>query len=140
MRYLTVVYDQECGLCSRLGGWLLEQPKWIGIHLVPSHSAGKLYPELAARIARQELVVISDEGGVYLGDHSWLMCLYALKNYRQWARRLSGPALLPLARNAFAILSANRRQVSNWLGLMGDEELAVHLGAKQTPRCHGPSA
>jgi predicted DCC family thiol-disulfide oxidoreductase YuxK len=81
MRYLTVVCDQQCGLCTRLGEWLGAQPKWIGIRLLPSNLAADAYPTLAPRIAREELVVVSDDGGVYLGDHAWLMCLYALKHY-----------------------------------------------------------
>ena len=140
MQYLTVIYDEQCGLCTRLSQWLHAQPKWIGIRLVPSQSAGPLYPALADRIAHAELVVVTDEGGVYWGNHSWLICLYALKHYRHWAQRLSGPALLPLARQAFAILSSNRRRVSKLLRLLSDDELALRLGAIQTPRCHGNGA
>jgi predicted DCC family thiol-disulfide oxidoreductase YuxK len=140
VRYLTVVYDQQCGLCTRLGEWLGAQPKWIGIRLLPSNLAAGVYPTLAPRIAREELVVVSDDGGVYLGDHAWLMCLYALKHYRSWAKRLSNPTLLPLARSAFAILSANRLKLSRWLQLKSDDELAVQLSAVQPPRCHGSGA
>jgi len=135
MQYLTVVYDDQCGLCKRLGGWLTALPKWIGIRLLPSHAAARLFPALADRIVQDELVVVSDDGRVYLGDHAWLMCFYALKDYRSWAKRLAKPALLPLARSAFAILSANRRRISSWLQLKSDEELAVELGAVNSPRC-----
>jgi len=137
MRYLTVVYDAQCGLCERLGQWLRAQPKWIAVRLVSSSIAGRLYPALAARATKEELMVVSDDGGVYLGDHAWLMCLYALRNYRHWAKRLSGPALLPLARQAFAILSGNRRRISRWLGLLSDAELAAELRSINPPRCYG---
>jgi predicted DCC family thiol-disulfide oxidoreductase YuxK len=137
MRYLTVVYDPQCGLCRRVGKWLQTQPKWIAVRLVPAHLAGRLYPALAERAANVELMVVSDDGGVYLGDHAWLMCLYALRHYRPWAKRLSSPALLPLARNAFAILSGNRLRISRWLGLMSDTELAAELRTINTPRCYG---
>ncbi|HYL74296.1 MAG TPA: DCC1-like thiol-disulfide oxidoreductase family protein [Bryobacteraceae bacterium] len=140
MRYLTVVYDPECGLCTRLSHWLQQQPKWIALRLVPSNLAPRIYPTLAPRIARQELVVVSDEGTVYLGDHAWLMCLYALRHYRSWAARLSRPSMLPFARGAFAILSSNRRQVSKWLGLMSDFELTAQLRTVNPPRCHGTGA
>jgi predicted DCC family thiol-disulfide oxidoreductase YuxK len=137
VRYLTVVYDPECGLCGRISHWLQSQPKFIGLRLVPSPLAARLYPALAPRIARQELVVVSDEGAVYLGDHAWLMCLYALRHYRSWAARLSRPSLLPLSRSAFAILSGNRRRVSKWLGLLGDAELTAELRSVNPPRCYG---
>jgi predicted DCC family thiol-disulfide oxidoreductase YuxK len=137
MKYLTVAYDPHCGLCARIGAWLIEQPKWIGVRLIPSDRAAKLYPDLAERLAHDELVVVSDEGGVYLGDHAWLMCLFALRHYRRWATRLSRPALLPLARQAFTVLSANRRRVSKWLGLLSDAELASELRPVNPPRCYG---
>jgi predicted DCC family thiol-disulfide oxidoreductase YuxK len=140
MRYLTVAYDEQCGLCARLSQWLREQPKWIPLRLLPSKVAARLYPALATRIQREELVVISDVGGVYIGDRAWLICLYALRRYRPWAKRLSGPALLPLARQAFALLSYNRRGISKWLGMRSDAELAAELRAVNSPRCHGTSS
>ena len=137
MRYLTVLYDPQCGLCARLGEWMEAQPKWIALRLVPSNLGSRLYPELSARIDREELVAISDDGAAYTGEHAWLMCLYALKHYRSWAQRLSRPALLPLARSAFAVLSDNRRRISNWLGLLSDAELTAELRTVNPPRCHG---
>jgi predicted DCC family thiol-disulfide oxidoreductase YuxK len=140
VRYLTVLYDPECGLCARLGQWMQEQPKWIGLRLVPFNLGARLYPALAARIKGEELVVVSDDGGVYVGDHAWLMCLYALRHYRSWAQRLSRPSLLPLARSAFAVLSGNRRRISKWLGLLSDAELTAELRGVNPMRCHGTGA
>ena len=135
MRSLTVVYDADCGLCTRVAGWLLAQPKWIGMHLVPSTSLPRLYPALAA--CREELIVVSDEGGVYFGSRAWIMCLYALKRYRAWALRLSRPALLPMAREAFALLSSNRRRISQFLGGLNESDLSSELKTTRVPKCHG---
>ena len=135
--YLTVFYDPQCGLCARISGWLRAQPQWIPLRLVPLNYAAWLYPALAARNMREELMVVSDQGGVYTGDHAWLMCLYALRHYRPWAARLSRPALLPLSRQAFAILSGNRRRISKWLGLLSDADLSKELNAINPPKCYG---
>ena len=137
MKCLTVIYDPECGLCSRIGTWLLAQPKFLQLRIVPSSSLAQVYPALAARGLREELIVVSDEGATYLGDRAWLMCLFALKRYRHWAGRLSRPALLPLARQAFKVLSANRRRVSKWLGLLSDRELEEELRNIHAPSCYG---
>ena len=137
MKYLTVIYDPGCGLCSRIATWLVAQPKLLGLRTAPSGALARVYPELAACGLCDELVVVSDEGAVYLGDHAWLMCLYALKRYRHWAQRLSRPALLPFARQAFTILSANRQRVSKWLGLLSDGGLEAELRSIHTPRCYG---
>ncbi|HEX4595791.1 MAG TPA: DCC1-like thiol-disulfide oxidoreductase family protein [Bryobacteraceae bacterium] len=137
MKHLTVIYDPDCGLCSRIGTWLEAQPKLLGLRMAPSNALARVYPELAARGLQEELIVVSDEGAVYLGDHAWLMCLYALKRYRHWAQRLARPALLPFARQAFKLLSANRRRVSKWLGLLSDGELEAELRQIHAPRCYG---
>jgi len=138
MRYLTVLFDSDCGLCSRIGTRLLEPPKWIPLRILPSTCTTQLHPALATR--REELMAVSDEGGVYLGDHVWLMCLYALKRYRRAAERRSRPALAPFAWQAFKLLSANRHRVSTWLGMFTDAELHAELGRIQPPCCHGTNA
>jgi predicted DCC family thiol-disulfide oxidoreductase YuxK len=134
MQSVTVFYDADCGLCTRIKGWLLLQPKWIAMHLVPSSEAPRLYPSLAG--LDEELIVISDEGGVYLDNHAWLICLFALKRYRGWAVRLSRPALAPLAREAFALLSSNRLRISQFLASLSDSALGAELKAAPAPRCH----
>lgn len=140
MRSLTVVYDSKCGLCIRVASWLAAQPKWIGMRFLPSASLSRVYPALASRQLCEELIVVSDEGGVYLGNRAWIMCLYALKRYRGWALRLSRPALLPMARQAFALLSSNRRRISRWMGRLNESELRAELKTTYVPGCYGSAS
>lgn len=137
MRYLTIAYDPDCGLCTRIGSWLSMQPAWIPLRIVSASELAKIYPALASDRRRQELTVVSSEGGVYFGDHAWLMCLYALKRYRSLACRLSRPALLPFARQAFKVVSANRHRVSVWLESLPDAQLIAELRPIHAPSCHG---
>jgi hypothetical protein len=68
------------------------------------------------------------------------MCLWALENYREWAFRLSAPALLPFSRQAFELLSRNRKSISRRLGLLPEPELAETLrGAATAPACGIPA-
>ena len=53
----------------------MAQPKWIPLRIPPSNLVGTVYPALAAKKLQEELIVISDDGGVYLGDHAWLILL-----------------------------------------------------------------
>ena len=66
-------------------------------------------------------------GEVWIGDTAWIMCLWALKRYRALSRILARPALLPLARQAFAGLSAHRSKLSALFHLESDEMLRVRL-------------
>jgi predicted DCC family thiol-disulfide oxidoreductase YuxK len=117
MRKLYLLYDGDCALCRRLRDWLYEQPHWLELDLLLANSdaAKRLFPSLASGGRPEELVVVTDEGHYYKGNHAWIMCLYALTEYRDWAYRLAQPLLLPLARQAFEALSHNRARISRWL-------------------------
>lgn len=83
----------------------------------------------------QELVVVTDTGEVWIGDRAWIICLWALREFRDWARRLSSPALLPLARQAFVAFSSNRSGLSRLLGLRSEAELQQALRRIPVPSC-----
>lgn len=129
MEKLYVLYDPRCELCERLKDWLLIQRSWLGLSMVPASSekARKLFPELDKIASAKDLVVVSDDGQVFLNERAWIMTLYALEDYREWANRLAHPLLLPLARQAFATISRNRFAISRWLKASGPEAIAADL-------------
>ena len=137
MRRLTVLYDARCGLCSWARRWARLQPAFVELIFIASDSdeARRRFPDLARHGEPVELIVVNDEGGVYRGDDAWLMCLYALEDYREWSLRLATPGLKPLARQAFAMLSRSRTRVSRWLGLMADADLFDTLSRVEAPAC-----
>src|SRR5215471_1221674 len=113
MRELTVLYDPQCGLCRRAQAWLLGKPKYVDLVFVPacSDEARRRYPQLNHDLSLTDLTVISDAGAVYCGPKAWLMCLWALRQYREWAIRLSSPELLPTAKRVISTISQNRYQL-----------------------------
>ena len=129
MERLYVLYDPRCELCRRLKDWLLLQRAWLGLCMIPagSEEAKRMFPELEQIASANDLAVITDEGHVYLNNNAWIMTLYALEEYRDWACRLAHPLLLPLARQAFATMSKNRYAISRWLDALAPEQLAHEL-------------
>ncbi|MCE0483615.1 MAG: DUF393 domain-containing protein [Methylacidiphilales bacterium] len=117
MKRLYVFYDGECGLCRRCREWLAAQPAYLELVFYPfqSEAARKFCPKLETLHPEERLVVLSDKGGIYAGERAWLMCLYALRNYREWAGRLAAPALRPLAQRLCILISHNRFTLSNAL-------------------------
>src|SRR6516162_50238 len=115
MNKLTVLYDAQCGFCVKCRWWLARQAAFVELEFLPAGGADALrrFPELAAPGTVDELLAIDDEGGVYRGASAWLMCLWALVEYRVWAGRLASPALMPLAGGAFVLLSSKRRALSS---------------------------
>jgi predicted DCC family thiol-disulfide oxidoreductase YuxK len=139
MKRLTVLYDAACGFCVRCRWWLIHQPKFVEMDFCPAGGTEALerFPELSSPGAVEELTVVDDEGGVYRGAHAWLLCLWALVEYRETAEWLSHPALLPLARGAFAMISSNRKKISSWLGMTPEEGMIEELREAEPPRCAG---
>lgn len=143
MNALYVLYDSSCGFCCRCAEWLRRQRVFVELICLPAEDprTRALFPDLLRTAEKQELVVISDRGGVYRGSDAWLMVLWALKEYRPWARRLASPVLKPLARNLFEFVSSNRKNVSAWFGMQSEQYIAASLrdryGNPETPKCSG---
>jgi len=142
MEKLYVLYDPKCELCCRLKNWILVQRSWIGIALVEqgSEKARRLFPELERIAGKEDLAVVSDEGAVYLNDRAWIMVMYAMVDYCEWAARLTHPLLMPLARQAFAALSKNRHFISSMLSPENTEALANELRQVKLDACALPAA
>ena len=140
MKKLTVLYDYNCGLCQRARRWLEAEPKFIALEFVPAGSdrARFRFPTLPAVV--EELIVVSDEGGVYHGDRAWMVCLYALTEYREWALRLATPKLLTLARTAFQLVSENRIRISKLFHLYTDDGVAAELTRLRVNACAIPTS
>ena len=83
MEKLYVLYDARCGLCSWAKRWLMQQPAIVPLSFIPAGSvlAGRLFPGLCQPgDPEEELVVVSDEGGVYREGNAWIMCLFASRS------------------------------------------------------------
>lgn len=119
MSSLTVLYDQDCGLCRRAHEWLAQQTKLVELIFVPcaSDEARRKYPELNHELTKQDLTVIGENGAVFFGPKAWLMVLWALTRYREWSYRLSSPELLPTTKRVVSAISQNRYQISRATGL-----------------------
>jgi len=137
---LYVLYDPKCELCCRLKNWILIQRSWIGIALIEqgSEKAKRLFPDLDRIAGKDDLAVISDEGAVYLNNSAWIMVLYAMVEYREWASRLTHPLLMPLARQAFAALSKNRHFLSRWISAEDPNDVADELRQVELEPCALP--
>ena len=140
MQKLYVLYDGKCELCCKLRDWLQRQEQWLELKMMPAGSAEarQLFPGLERIASANDLAVVSDEGEVYLNNRAWIMCLYALREYRNWACKMAHPLLLPLARQAFAAISKSRWVISRWLAQDNPERIAGELRLIPLPSCSVP--
>jgi len=126
MKSLTVFYDADCGICTSFRRWIAQEPAHVGLRFLPynSREAAQLCPDLAKLGADREIIVMADDGRLWQGAGAWVTCLWALRRWRGWSRRLASPALLPLAARVCRLISTNRLTLARLLHLRSERELA----------------
>ena len=126
---IAVFYDQECNLCRTCRRWLMSQDKFFPMEFMAyqSRRALKVCPQLMELNPDKEIVVMADNGQIYQGGSAWIMCLYALRRYRELSFKLAHPMLLPLAKKMCHVVSNNRLRLSKFFPCASREELAREL-------------
>jgi hypothetical protein len=79
-----------------------------------SDEARRRFPGLDHRATLDEITVVGDAGQVYRGAAAWVVTLWALREHRPLAHRLSTPAGARLARGA--VLAAAKWRGAQWGG------------------------
>ena len=82
-----------------------------------SDEARKRFPQLDHDLTTKDLTVVANDGAVYFGPKAWLMVLWALTRYRDWAYRLAAPELLPTTKRVVSVISQNRYQLGRIAGV-----------------------
>ncbi len=110
MERLTVLYDARCMLCRQVRAWLEVQPRFVEIDFMAARSerAANRFPTLDQDRLLDDLTVVANDRMVYRGGKAFVMCLWALREYRGLSVRLSAPHMLPLAEASFRWVSKNR--------------------------------
>lgn len=118
VRRLTVLYDAQCSLCAFVRDWLVRQPQLVPLEPVPaaSEAARARFPGLDHGSTLEEITVVGDGGQVYRGAHAWIVTLWALREHRPLAHRLSTPSGARLAKGAVLAAAKWREARSGWGG------------------------
>lgn len=131
---LCILYDPDCSLCIQVTRWLATQPQLERLWFLPigSPKIGEMFPSLERR--PEELVVIGSGGEVWRDTQAWVMCLWALEEYRPLSRRFAKPRMLPFVRRLFQIVSKRRKSLS-WVFKSTDDEFREALCVMPEPYC-----
>ena len=133
MKTLYILFDAKCGLCRRVRVWLQGQAPFIPLTFVPLQSPDleERFPGVTAMEPARQILVVSDDGDVWRGADAWIMCLWALREFRAWSQRLANPLLRPFAMRVCDMVSRNRHRFSAWFQSTGAEEMARQLAAQE---------
>lgn len=78
---ITIIYDASCGLCTRLKDWIGRQLPLVSIQFAAAGSAEAR--RKFSNLPPGELAVVADTGEVWLGNHAWIVCLWAFARLSQ---------------------------------------------------------
>lgn len=109
---LTVLYDSTCALCVRCRDWLSTQDAFVPLRFLACGSKEARETYGSVPWLGEELVVVSDRGDVWAGPAAFITALWALREWREWSYRISGPELAPLAERFFHAISSNRKTIA----------------------------
>ena len=115
-RAITVLYDPGCALCRRCRNWMLGEEAAVELKFVECTGADAKARYGDIPWLGDELVVVGDGGEVWVGSAAFLVCLWALEEWRDWSWSLAGPAFAPLAERFFLFVSSRRKSFSTLLG------------------------
>lgn len=118
MRSLTVLYDQQCALCRRARSWLERQSQYVPLRFLAAGGAAarRCFPDLDHAKTLLELTVIGDGGELFRGAKAWVVCLWALREYRSLSLLMHRPGLWWMAKRLVTTVS-NRRHSLAILGV-----------------------
>ncbi len=123
MQLLTVLYDTNCGLCRNVRDWLAQEPQFVELRFLAANSdaARQRFPKLDHQASLRDVTVIGESGEVFVGPGAWLICLWALRDYREWSLRLSSPQMRPHVRSLVEWVAQNRLRLSGGRAAVCDE-------------------
>jgi predicted DCC family thiol-disulfide oxidoreductase YuxK len=132
MKSLYVIYDAKCEICRRVRVWLQGQVPFVPLSFMALQSPEleERFPGVLALDPERQILVIADSGEVWRGAEAWIMCLWALREFREWALRLASPLLRPFARQACDMVSRNRHRFSEWFCNASEQEIATKLSGQ----------
>ena len=136
---IEVFYDGRCGMCCTFHEWISRQSRAFEVDFIPyqAREAELVFPGLNTLDPAREMIVRTSEEKIYRGAEAWVCCLYSCANYRSFAKRLSGPYLLPVAIRACRLLSANRYGLSKIFFRKKDREVQRSLHTMEITACEG---
>ena len=109
---LTILYDERCAFCRRCRDWLAAQPVLVETELLGAgtREARRRYPDLT--VGGKELVVVDEQGQVWIGPAAFEMCLWATARYRSLAYQLSHRGRAKVGDVFFELVSKQRGRLS----------------------------
>jgi predicted DCC family thiol-disulfide oxidoreductase YuxK len=115
-RRLLVLYDSECGICSRSARLLRRLDRAGQLHLVPLQAAGEM-AGAPPRDLRLDAIHVRDEDGKWsVGGDAWTRIGQDVTVFRPLALLAGLPVIRRFVQWTYALVAGNRNRLSRLLG------------------------
>jgi predicted DCC family thiol-disulfide oxidoreductase YuxK len=113
----TVIYDDDCPLCDKSVGWLVERFGKEKFHLVPCDSGEreKLFPEIKPEECQAAMQLVRTDGKVLSGDAAILEILKSDRRWGPFTLLWKIPVVNVLLAAGYRWVARNRYRISSHL-------------------------
>jgi predicted DCC family thiol-disulfide oxidoreductase YuxK len=109
---ITLIYDETCELCRHARRWLEGQRTYIPLDFLAAGQAQTMERYAHVPWLGEELVVVADDGRVWVGPAAFITAMWTTQKFRGWSYRLSGDTFSGMARHFFHTLTTERGRIS----------------------------
>jgi predicted DCC family thiol-disulfide oxidoreductase YuxK len=113
---LLVLYDADCGICTRSARVLCRLDRGRRLRLVPLQDAGEIVDAPPVEVLLDTLHVRDAEARWSLGGAAWIRIAEEVPLLRPHAALARMPAIRGLVEWAYARVAGNRHRISHLLG------------------------
>jgi len=113
---LQVLYDADCGFCTRTARLLRRLDRLARLELVPLQRAHSAVPDAPSEDRLLDRMHVRDPGGRWwIGSEGWLRIAGAVPALRPLAILARIPFVRPLVEPVYAFIARNRHHISRLL-------------------------
>jgi predicted DCC family thiol-disulfide oxidoreductase YuxK len=114
---MQVLYDADCGFCSRSAGLLGRLDRAGQLELIPLQEAGEAVPGAPPEDHLLELMHVRDGTGSWSrGGAAWLRIAEVVPALRPFALLARLPFVRPFVEPIYGFVAGNRHRISRLLG------------------------
>ena len=114
----TLFYDADCGFCQASVDWLVQRAP-VGTFQTVAYQdeeALRRFPMVDRTLADKGIQALGEDGKLWRKADATGFCLRQVPGWKWLGQLLCFPLVRPFAEVGYALVAANRRTLSRWMG------------------------
>ena len=118
MAKATLIYDNECPLCTRAAGWVAAHGTRDALDTLPCKSPARAerFPNISEQACMEAMQLVLPDGRVYSGDQALPLLLNLIRGWRWLAALFRIPGVSLLSPVVYRWIARHRQALSVIVG------------------------